>query len=81
MSKVVVVFKVYPKDDAFDKAVEEIKGMGPNDIKSEDIGFGIKVIKVSFIYEDSAGGSSDIEDRLKKLESISEVEVAEETLL
>ncbi len=81
MSKVVVVFKVYPKDDSFDKAVEEIKGMSPNDVKSEDIGFGIKVIKASFIYEDSKGGSSEIEERLKELENVSEVEVAEETLI
>ncbi len=81
MSKVIVVFKVYPKDNAFGKAVEEIKGMNPNGVQDEDIGFGIKVIKASFIYDDSKGGSSEIEEKLKKLDSVGEVEVSEESLL
>ena len=46
----------------------------------EDIAFGIKVIKVMFVHDDSEG-SSIIEEKLRKVNGVTEVEVADESLI
>ncbi len=81
MGKVAVLFKVY-----VEAGQEEIVGrdiaqnLKPNSMQLEEIAFGIKVIKVLFIHEDTEG--SDIyEQKLKKVKGVNEVEVAEESLL
>ena len=82
MSKVAVVFKIYSKDGEFDKCVSELKEkMKPVGMQTEEIGFGIKIIKVLFKFDDTETSSSKIEEQLKQLQSISEVEVYEESLL
>ncbi len=82
MSKVAVLFKVYPKDNMLDKAVANIKQiMNPTGMQTEDVAFGIKVIKVMFKFEDSETSSSKIEDALKKVDGVGEIEVMEEGLL
>lgn len=81
MSKAAILFKVYPKDGRLDAALDEIKSnMEPSDIGLEEVGFGIKVIKVLFTY-DTATGSSEIEERLRGLDNIQEVEVEQDTLI
>lgn len=82
MSKVAVVFKVYPQDNMLDKAVENIKKeMNPPGMQIEDVAFGIKVIKVLFKFDDSETSSSTIEDKLRKVEGVGEIEVFEEGLI
>jgi translation elongation factor EF-1beta len=81
MANVAVVFKIYPKDGEFDKAIEGIKSLKPSGMQTEDIGFGIKVIKALFKFDDSSSSSSQLEEKLKALEGVSEVEVVEETLV
>lgn len=82
MSKVAVLFKVYPKDDMLDKAVSEIKEkMNPAGMQTEDVAFGIKVVKVMFKFDDAETSSSKIEEQLKNIEGVGEIEVVEEGLL
>jgi translation elongation factor EF-1beta len=82
MSKVAVLFKVYPDDNMLEKAVENIKkAMNPAGLQVEDIAFGIKVIKVMFKFDDSQTSSSKLEDGLKKVQGVSEIEVVEEGLI
>lgn len=82
MSKVAVLFKVYPQEGMLDKAVANIKEkLKPAAMQTDDIGFGIKVIKVMFKFDDTETSSSKIEEELKKVEGISEIEVEEEGLL
>ncbi|MFP3215356.1 MAG: elongation factor 1-beta [Candidatus Micrarchaeota archaeon] len=81
MSKVGVVFKVYPENGEEEKVSKRIaEALKPNSIQLEDIAFGIKVIKVLFIHEDTEG-SSVFEEKLKNIEGVKEVEVEEESLL
>jgi translation elongation factor EF-1beta len=76
MSNVAVLFKVYPKENMTDKALENIKAeMNPTGMQVEDIGFGIKVIKVMFKFDDTKTSSS------KKVEGVGELEVEEEGLI
>lgn len=82
MSKVAVVFKIYPKDGEFEKAVSEIRNkLNPAGMQTEDIGFGIRMIKALFKFDDTQSSSSKIEESIKAIPSISEVEVYEESLL
>ncbi len=83
MSSVAVLFKVYPKENMLDKAVESIKKMNPppTGMQTDDIGFGIKVIKVLFKFDDDKTSSSKIEDELRKAEGVGELEVEEEGLV
>lgn len=82
MSKVAVLFKIYVNEDSLDVAVDEIKDtMNPDDIKTEEIGFGIKAVKALFVYNNEKTTSSEIEERLRQIKYINEIEVETETLL
>ena len=85
MATVVVVFRIYPKEqDQVDRTLNDIKTKitpKPADIRSEEVAFGIKLVRCAFKFEDKEMGSSKIEDAIKKLDSVGEVEVEEETLL
>ncbi len=81
MSDVGVVFKVYPKDGELEHLVDELKKMNPKGMSTDDIGFGIKVVKVLFIFNNESANSSELENRIKALKSVSEVEVQEESLV
>ncbi len=82
MSKVAILFKVYPKDNLVDKAASNIKEkMNPAGMQTEDVAFGIKVIKVMFKFDDSQTSSSKIEDELRKVDGVGEIEVVEEGLI
>ncbi len=83
MSSVAILFKVYPKEEMLDKALEGIKKMtpAPAGMQTDDIGFGIKVIKVLFKFDDDKTSSSKIEDELRKVDGVGELEVEEEGLL
>ncbi len=73
------MFKVYA-DDA-DSVLPKIKAeLNPTSIQLEEIGFGIKVIKVMFVHEDGEG-STKYEEGLRKIAGVRDVEVAEESLL
>lgn len=81
MGMVAVVFKIYPKDGEFEKARESLTKMNPAGSQVEEIGFGIKIIKVLFKFEDKGGGTQKLEEELKKLDGVGEVEVYEESLV
>lgn len=82
MAQVATLFKVYPKDDKTEEVMSAIKSkLSPKGMQSDDIGFGIKVIKVLFTFDDSQTSSSKIEDSLKAIEGVGEVEVEEESLV
>lgn len=82
MSKVSVIFKIYPQEDMLEKVMISIKSsMSPKDMKTEEIGFGIKILKAMFIFDDTQVRSSHLEDSLKKIQGVNEVEVEQETLI
>jgi translation elongation factor EF-1beta len=82
MGSVAVTAKVFVEDmEVFDKVKDSIqKEMDPYKLEEEEVAFGMKVLKVTFVVKDSSGGS-DIEERLKKVKGVSEVQVEEVTLI
>ena len=79
MGKVATVFKVYSDNpDAVKSKITS--ALKPTGIQVDDIGFGIKIIKVMFVHEDKEG-STHFEEGLRKIEGVRDVEVDDETLL
>ncbi len=81
MSAVGVVYKVYPKEGELEKALEGIKKLAPRSVQTEEGAVGIKVIKAFFMFDDAQNSSSSIEEKLKGVDGVNEVEVEEETLI
>jgi translation elongation factor EF-1beta len=46
-----------------------------NKLWEEDVGFGIKVLKANLLLDDSEGGMDVLEEKIRKLGNVSEVEV------
>jgi len=69
--------KIYVEDQS---AMDSIKD-GVNQIakvqnfSEEDVGFGIKVLKVTLLLMDSEGGMDEIEEKIKAIDKVSQVEV------
>ena len=82
MGNVAITFKILPKSSDVDinLLVNKIRELNPNDIKTENLAFGIKIIKALFIIPDNKG-SSEIEEKLRNIEEIGEVETESLTLI
>ena len=80
MGNVAVLFRVYTREGKEEQVRKEITDkLKPKGSQLEDVAFGIKTIKVLFIHDDSTG-SSVIEEQLKKIPGVNEVEIVEESL-
>ncbi|MEM4295316.1 MAG: elongation factor 1-beta family protein [Candidatus Anstonellales archaeon] len=74
MANVVMIMNVnISEQDKIDSIAEEIKKkLNVSDIKKEDIGFGIKRLKIAVMLDDEKG--SDVEQILYDIDGISSVE-------
>ncbi len=82
MAQVLVTFKVMPKEAGIDLArlESEIKhSIGPDRIAQEPIAFGLVALKVSKLIDDAEGQLEAIENKLRALADVGEVEVVEIT--
>jgi translation elongation factor EF-1beta len=81
MGKVATVFKVYLEQGKENEIMKNISAtLKPQAMQMEDIAFGIKVLKIMYVHEDTEG-STGYEEKLRKVAGVTEVEVAEESLL
>ncbi len=81
MGNVAVLFRVYAQEGKEETVRKEIVDkLKPKGSQLEDVAFGIKTIKVLFMHDDSTG-SSEIEEQLRKISGVKEVEIVEESLV
>ncbi len=76
MGEVAVNMKIFVDNP---ENIEKVKGeinkiVEIKDSREEDIGFGIKVLRIVFIMDDS-GGVDKIEEKINHLEHVNQVEV------
>ena len=82
MGKVAITFKIMPDSaeiDAFelkDKINEKVK---VQDYHVEEIAFGLKVLRVLIMSEDAA--TDELEEKIKSVAGVSEVEVESSTIV
>lgn len=82
LGQVILTFKVMPADADSDvnKIEEEIKSkISPQKISREPIAFGIVSVIVTKLVEDAEGELEKVENELRKIEGVGEVEVVEIT--
>lgn len=85
MGNAMVVFKVFSDPEHLDNvsnALKEIKEGTFRDLKREPIGFGIEIIRVGYIIPDKTDGAlPQLEEAIRKIPGINEVEVDMMTLI
>ena len=85
MGNAMVVFKVFSDPENLDtvsNALKEVKEGAFRDLKREPIGFGIEVIRVGYVIPDKTDGAlPKLEEAIKKISGINQVEVEMMTLL
>ncbi|MEM3431294.1 MAG: elongation factor 1-beta [Candidatus Micrarchaeia archaeon] len=81
MGNVMVTAKIYSEDPSkFESIKAEIAKIGRlADSRIEDIGFGVKALKVLFIVPDNLGG--DMEEKLNSIEGVSQAQIEEVSLI
>lgn len=83
MANIVVTFKIMPKGIDVDLAnlkggiLSKIKEFGGDvgETKIEPMAFGLKSLKIVFILDESKGSTEPLENEIKKIEGVSNVEV------
>ena len=78
MAEVILGLKVMPKavDIDLDKLEEEIKSkINPERIQRQPVAFGLVALLITKVVEDKEGESDRIENLLKSIENVGEVEV------
>ncbi|MCX8202661.1 MAG: elongation factor 1-beta [Candidatus Micrarchaeota archaeon] len=81
MGDVMVTAKIYVEDPSkFESIKAEISKIGKlADARVEEVGFGVKALKVLFIVPDSVGG--DMEEKLNAIPGVSQAQIEEVTLV
>jgi len=77
MADVTVDLKISVQDmDKLDEVAEQIKKLTRvAALGFQDIGFGIKVIRAKILVDDKVEGFDVIEEKIKEIEDVSEVDV------
>ncbi len=85
MGSVAISVTVVPEgpDINLNELIEKIKNtIDIKDVKEENIGFGLKNLKLMIIRPDAAGqGTDDIEDKLSGIDGVSSVRIDDVTLI
>lgn len=85
MGNAMVVFKVFSDPEninSVSNALKEVKEGAFRDLKREPIGFGIEIIKVGYVIPDKTDGAlPKLEETIKKIPGINQVEVDMMTLI
>lgn len=77
MYNVAALMRIYVDDpSALEEVREKVEGIAKvQSWREEDVGFGIKVLKLTVLFDDAKGGIDELERKIKKLEHVSQVEV------
>ncbi len=80
MAEVMVTLKIMPKDvevdmDALMGRISKVDGARLNTVDKEPIAFGLVALIASYIVGDDEGGTENLENILKDIDEIGNVEV------
>lgn len=82
MSKVSVTFKIYPAEGStVETLIGAMKALNPVAMQPVDVAFGIKVLKARFVFDNEKTNSSQIEEQIRKVQAVGELEVEDESLM
>lgn len=69
--------KIYVDDpSAIEKVKEEVGKIAKvQNAGEQDVGFGIKALVLTVLFDDSKGGTEELEEKIKAIEHVSQTEV------
>ena len=84
MARIVVTLKIMPESPETDfktiesdskKLIENFVGKTETKIEYEEIGYGLKALKLTFIMDESKGSTDAMEDQIRNVDGVQSVEV------
>ncbi|MEM2963336.1 MAG: elongation factor 1-beta [Candidatus Anstonellales archaeon] len=83
MGQVAVKLKIYPESiNELEELKERLNSqLNPTSLYEEPIAFGMKALVITVIIPDSAGGSDLLEEKVKKINGVSQVQIEEASLI
>ncbi|MBI2107442.1 elongation factor 1-beta [Candidatus Woesearchaeota archaeon] len=84
MARIVVTLKIMPESPETDfdsieietkKLIERFVGRTETKTEFEEIGFGLKAMKLTFIMDESKGSTDALEDQIRNVDGVNSVEV------
>lgn len=83
MGKAMVLYRIYP-EEGYDlaKLIADIGKVGKvKGVQREPIAFGLEVLKVGALIDDKLDRPDDVEDALRKVPGVKEIECLDLTLI
>ncbi len=80
MAEVLLTLKIMPASadtdlEAISESLKNVSSGRFNNLEKEPIGFGIVALKAGFVVPEEEGASDKLEEEIKKIEGIGEVEI------
>ena len=76
MGEVILAMRVMPDDPgSLDKVKAGLEKLDPERLEEEPIGFGVTALKVTAIIPDAGGEQDAIEEKIRAIDGVGEVEV------
>lgn len=76
VGSVIVVFKIIPDGiESFDFVKKEVEKFGPKRVEEEEVAFGLKAVKATFLVPEEDGKMDELEENLNSIEHVGSVEV------
>ncbi|MEM3412015.1 MAG: hypothetical protein QW735_01660 [archaeon] len=83
MGKALAIYRIYPEENQDLKQmidelakIPEVKG-----VQREPIAFGLEVIKVGVVVDDKTGNPQEVEDKLRTIKGVKELDCLEVSLI
>ena len=71
-----MVYKVLPESpDKAEQVKSGLQGLNPQRLEEEPIGFGLVAFKFTIIIPDEGGSQDELEEKIKSIDGVSEIEV------
>lgn len=76
MGDVIILYKVFVEDpEKFEDVKKRIELLTPDKMEDEEIGFGIKSIKLTKVVPDEGGAQEEFEAKLLGIEGVRDIEL------
>jgi translation elongation factor EF-1beta len=83
MGKAMVIYRIYPEEDYnLAKLVSDINKVDKvKAVQREPVAFGLEVLKVGALVDDKLDKPEDVENALRKVQGVKEIECLDVTLI
>lgn len=86
MGRVAVTLRILPEGaevdvEALERAVRKALGQSVRDVAARPVAFGLRALEAIVVVDDAAGQAEQVEDRLRRISGVGEVETLGVSLL